>query len=74
MKIMQMNEGQRGAGGQLPAPSENIFFISVSLVDGIGISNHMAKHRNAVSVMCRLENATSACNAGGSSSLHTRIE
>ena len=45
----------------------------VSLVDGISISNHMAKHRNAVSVFCRLHNAASACNAGGSSSLHTRM-
>ena len=33
----------------------------------------MAKHRNAVSVFCRLHNAASACNAGGSSSLHTRM-
>ena len=44
-----------------------------SLVDAISISNHMAKHRNAVSVFCRLHNAGSACNAGGSSSLHTRM-
>ena len=44
-----------------------------SLVDGISISNHMAKHRNAVSVPCRGQNAASACNAGGSSSLHTRM-
>ena len=49
-----------------------VYFIG-SLVDGIGISNHMAKHRSAVSVFCRLHNAASACNAGGSSSLHTRI-
>ncbi len=53
-----------GGGGQLP---------SVSLVDGIGISNQMAKHRNAVSVLCQLKNVASACNAGGSSSLHTRM-
>ena len=33
----------------------------------------MAKHRNAVSVFCRLHNAASACNVGGSSSLHTRM-
>ena len=45
----------------------------VSLVDGISISNHMAKNRNAVSVPCRLQNVASACNAGGSSSLHTRM-
>ena len=42
-------------------------------VDNISISNHMAKYRIAVSVCCRLENVKSACNAGGSSSLHTRI-
>ena len=61
---MKINERQRGGGGQLQC---------VSLVDGISISNHMAKHRNAVSVFCRLKNARSACNAGGSSSLHTRM-
>ena len=33
----------------------------------------MAKHRNAVSVFCRVQNIASACNAGGSSSLHTRM-
>ena len=33
----------------------------------------MAKHRNAVSVPCRVKNVASACNAGGSSSLHTRM-
>jgi hypothetical protein len=33
----------------------------------------MAKHRSAVSVFSRLQNVASACNAGGSSSLHTRI-
>ena len=49
-------------GGQLPF---------VSLVDGISISNHMAKNRNAVSDSCRVQNVASACNAGGSSSLHT---
>ena len=53
-----------GCGGQLQ---------SASLVDAISISNHMAKHRNAVSVCCRLQNVASACNAGGSSSLHTRM-
>ncbi len=47
--------------------------LFVSLVDGISISNHMAKHRNAVSVMCRFHNVASACNARGSSSLHTRM-
>ena len=62
---MNINEGQRAAGGQL----QN----SASLVDGIIISNHMAKHRNAVSVFGRLPNVASACNAGGSSSLHTRM-
>jgi hypothetical protein len=34
----------------------------------------MAKNRNAVSVCCRLHNIGSACNAGGSSSLHTRMK
>ncbi len=33
----------------------------------------MAKHRNAVSIVCRVQNVASACNAGGSSSLHTRM-
>ena len=45
----------------------------MSLVDGISISNQMAKNRNAVSVFCRVQNVASACNAGGSSSLHTRM-
>ena len=56
--------GRGGGRGQLQ---------SASLVDGIGISNHMAKHRNAVSVNCRVKNVASACNAGGSSSLYTRM-
>ncbi len=51
-------------GGQL---------LFVSFFDAISISNHMAKHRNTVSVCCRLQNVGSACNAGGSSSLHTRM-
>ena len=34
----------------------------------------MAKHRNAVSVLCRVPNVASACNSGGGSSLHTRIK
>ena len=58
------SRGIEGGGGQLQ---------SVSLVDGISISNHMAKHRNAVSVCCRVKDVASACNAGGSSSLHTRM-
>jgi hypothetical protein len=33
----------------------------------------MANHRNAVSVFCRVQNVGSTCNAGGSSSLHTRM-
>jgi hypothetical protein len=33
----------------------------------------MAKHRNAVSDACRGINVASTCNAGGSSSLHTRL-
>ncbi len=33
----------------------------------------MAKHRNAVCPFCRLLNVASACNAGGSSSLRTRM-
>ena len=65
MKMMKINEGQRGAGGIL---------LSVSLVDAISISNQMAKHRNAVSVFCRLHNVGSDCNAGGSSSLRTRMK
>ena len=65
MKMMKINEGQKGGGGQL--------LISASLVDGISISNHMAKHRRAVSVIYRVRNVVSACNAGGSSSLHTRM-
>ena len=56
--------GRGGRGRQLQL---------VSLVDGISISDHMAKHRNAVSVFCRVQNVASACNAGGSSSLHTRM-
>jgi hypothetical protein len=51
--------------GQLP---------SASLVDGISISNHMAKHRNDVAVLCRVQNVASACNAGGSSSLHKKMK
>jgi hypothetical protein len=61
------DENKRGAeegGGQLPF---------ASLVDGISVSNHMAKHRSTVSFFCRLHNVASACNAGGSSSLHTRM-
>ena len=64
MKNMKVNEGQRGAGQLLS---------ETSLVDGISISNHMAKHRYAVSVLYRIQNATTACNAGGSSSLHKRM-
>ena len=33
----------------------------------------MAKHRSAVSFIRRLQNVPFACNAGGSSSLHTRM-
>ena len=62
--MMKINEGQRGAGGQLP---------EVSLVDAISISNQMANHRSAVSVCCRVHNVGSTCNAGGSSSLHKRM-
>ncbi len=65
--MMKVNEGQRvrgGGGGELH---------SVSLVDGISISNQMAKHPNAVSVICRLQNVVAALKAGGSSSLHTSM-
>ena len=62
--MMKKNEGQRGMGGQQ---------CCASLLDGISISNHMTKHRSAVSVFCRVQNVGSACNAGGSSSLHTRM-
>jgi hypothetical protein len=58
----KLEEGEEG--GQLPA---------VSLVDGIRTSNQMAKHRSVVSSFCRVHNVASACNAGGSSSLHTRM-
>ena len=54
----------RGGWGQLQF---------VSLVDAISINNQMAKHRSAVSIFCQLQNVASACNAGGSSSLHTRM-
>ncbi len=43
------------------------------LAVAISISNQMTKHRNAVSIFCRLPNDASACNAGGGSSLHTRM-
>jgi hypothetical protein len=43
MKMMKINERKRGGGGQV---------LSVSRVDGISISNQMAKHRSAVSVIC----------------------
>jgi hypothetical protein len=63
--MMEINEVKRGGwGGQL---------LSDACVDGISISNQMAKHRSAVSVFCRFQNVGSACNAGGSSSLHTRM-
>jgi hypothetical protein len=65
MKMMKTNGRQRGVGEQL---------LFISLVDGISISNQMAKHRNAVSVFCRLHNVGSDCNAGGSSSLRTRMK
>jgi hypothetical protein len=47
---------------------------SICLVDGIGISNQMANHRSAVSVSCRHQNVESACNAGGSNSLHKKMK
>jgi hypothetical protein len=43
--------GGGGGEGQLQA---------VLFVDAISISNHMAKHRSAVSVFCRLQNVGSA--------------
>ncbi len=65
MKLMEKkNEGQSDVRGQLPC---------VSLVDAINISNQMANHRNAVSFLRRAHNVVSACNTGGSSSLHTRM-
>jgi len=64
MKMMKINDGaERGGGQSLPG----------SLVDAVSISNQMAKHRNTVSVFCRLHNIASTCNAVGSSSLHTRL-
>ncbi len=69
MSLLHENDentsGAEGGGGQL--------LKSASLVDGISISNHMAKHRNAVSVFYRVKDVASACNAGGSSSLHTTM-
>jgi hypothetical protein len=56
--------GAEGGRGQLPP---------VSLVDAISISNQMQKHRSNVSVFYRVTNTGSACNAGGNSSLHTRM-
>jgi hypothetical protein len=46
-----------------------------SLVDSISISYEMAKHRNSVSFFCRRDQnaARDTCNAGGGSSLHTRM-
>ena len=64
MKNNENNGGAEWSGGQIRIASH---------VDGISISNHMAKHQNAVSVCCRLQNVASTCNAGGSSSLHTRM-
>ena len=66
MKMMKINGRQRGVGGQL--------LNFALLVDAISISNQMAKHRNAVSVFCRLQNVGSDCNAGGGCSLHTRMK
>ncbi len=65
MNIMKFNEWQRGARGR--------GLLVASLVDAISINNQMAKHRSDVSVFCRPQYVTSACNAGGSSSLHTRM-
>ncbi len=48
-------------------------FTTPWIVDATSISNQVAKHRNAVSVHCRVPNVGSTCNAGGSSSLHTRM-
>ena len=61
--MMKINEGKRGVG-QLP------FILRV---DAISISNHMAKHRGAVSVSCPEQNVVAACNTGGRSGLHTRM-
>ena len=49
--------------------------LFASLADGIIISNQMAKHRSAVSILCRAHNVVFACNSytGGSSSLHKRM-
>ena len=65
MNIMKFNEWQRGARGR--------GLLVASLVDAISINNQMAKHRSDVSVFCRPQYVSSACNAGGSSSLHTRM-
>jgi hypothetical protein len=56
--------GAEGGGWQLQ---------SVLLVDGISISNQVAKHRRSVTFLCRIPDPKSACNAGASSSLRTRM-
>jgi hypothetical protein len=58
-----VNEAE-GGGAHLPG---------ASLVDAMSISNYIAKHRSEVSFFCRVQNVLSACNAGGSSSLHARM-
>ncbi len=63
----ETNLGAERGGGLLQ------YFFLVLRVDGISISDQMAKHRSAVAVFCQLQNIASACNAGGSSSLHTRM-
>ena len=62
--MMKKKRGAEKGAGQLQY---------VWLVNGISISNQMAKHRNAVPVPCRVQNVVAACNAGGGSSLHTRM-
>ncbi len=42
-------------------------------LDKVSVSSDMAKYRSAVSIFCKVQNVVSACNAGGSSSLHTRM-
>ena len=64
---MKPIEGQRGVGGLL------LFVFIAGLIDAISISNQVANHVFAVSCTCRIHNFA-GFNAGGSSSLHTRMK
>jgi hypothetical protein len=70
--MMKPIEGQRGVGGLL------LFVFIAGLIDAISISYQVANHVLAVSCSCRIRNVAGSnrffCNAGGSSSLHTRMK